>query len=57
MAEIAYLSFVQLTKGDKPYLEVISPKSKPRTRAAAVSEEGSFSLQGCVIFLKTFLIH
>jgi len=40
MAEIAYKSFVQLTTGDKPLLHVYPPKSKPRTRAAAISTEG-----------------
>jgi len=40
MAEVAYKSFVQLTTGDKPLLRVFPPKSKPRTRAAAVSAEG-----------------
>jgi len=40
MAEVAYKSFIQLTTGDKPLLRVFAPKTKPRTRAAAVSEEG-----------------
>jgi len=40
MAEVAYKSFIQLTVGPNPLLRIFPPKSKPRTRAAAVSEEG-----------------
>jgi len=40
MAEVAYKSFIQLTTGPNPLLRIFPPKSKPRTRAAAVSEEG-----------------
>jgi len=40
MAEIAYLSFLQLSKGDTPYIVLQPPKNPPRTRAAAVSEDG-----------------
>eukprot|EP01125_Pyxidicula_operculata_P013547 TRINITY_DN449_c0_g1_i2.p1 TRINITY_DN449_c0_g1~~TRINITY_DN449_c0_g1_i2.p1 ORF type:complete len:214 (+),score=31.48 TRINITY_DN449_c0_g1_i2:385-1026(+) len=40
MAEVAYLSFVQLAQGDKPLLRIAPPDTKPRTRAAAISPEG-----------------
>jgi len=40
MSEVAYKSFIQLTTGPNPLLRIFPPKSKPRTRAAAVSEEG-----------------
>jgi hypothetical protein len=40
MAEVAYHSFIQLTRGPSPYALVTPPKNRPRNRAAAVSEEG-----------------
>jgi len=40
MAEVAFKSFIQITTGPNPLLRIFPPKSKPRTRAAAVSEEG-----------------
>jgi len=40
MAEVAYLSFKQLSAGENPYITLSPPKNKPRTRAAAVSDEG-----------------
>jgi len=40
MAEVAYLSFVQLAQGENPLVHIFPPKSRPRTKAAAVSPEG-----------------
>eukprot|EP01125_Pyxidicula_operculata_P011666 TRINITY_DN3821_c0_g1_i4.p2 TRINITY_DN3821_c0_g1~~TRINITY_DN3821_c0_g1_i4.p2 ORF type:complete len:396 (-),score=78.89 TRINITY_DN3821_c0_g1_i4:201-1388(-) len=40
MAEVAYLSFLQLAQGPQPLLRIAPPDMKPRTRAAAISEEG-----------------